>query len=418
MKKKILSISIVALLLCTGLVSIKIYGSKHRDNGSYIEDIPIAEGGIIDEELDKDSEDNNKEDDSINDISNDKEIDIDSSKVKKIHAQLEGDICWSHLCVTDDGYILGRCQPNSNNQQDMIFYNMDTEETNIIYTTEPRWTIGSAEINDNFILWDETIAEETGLRPCRVMIMDRKTKEVTKLFEDMDYTMYMPFIKLCLGDTSAYWSVGKKDNDNPICIMKYDTIEKEICDYKKMATSPLITEKYFYWTGPEDDKMENAAIYQEDLKSGEIKKITNNKSPNYIEGKGEDIIFTGLDRIPGKNDVDDMGYPINQWSICLYSNNEISKLKVSKKDIFEFPSFNGKYIGWRGTDKLRLYSIDENVTYILTRSAADYTEVTLSEKYALWNSPVKGTGSDAKHDAIERGMYDSYIYILKLDDIK
>ena len=42
----------------------------------------------------------------------------------------------------------------------------------------------------------------------------------------------------------------------------------------------------------------------------------------------------------------------------------------------------------------------------------------MSKKYAIWNGPVIENEDESRKDAVKRGMYDSYIYILDLNDVK
>ncbi|MEG1254843.1 hypothetical protein [Clostridium sp.] len=354
----------------------------------------------------------NSVDNQIDDIV---EENLDSSKPLKIHAQLDDGRCWGQLAIENSGNILGFTQMENDKPSELFLYNINNSEVKPFYTLEPNWSPAPAQINDNFILWEEYLTEESDLRPMRIMLYNRDTNEVTKIHEDLNYNKNLPFIRTCLGEDTAYWSTGYFKDDTIIhCIMKYDILSKEKCLYKDMATAPAINDNHFIWLGPEDDTLTNTAAFQENLDTKEITRITSSKSPNHIVGSDERVIFSGLDK-PSSYDknIKDV------WSICLYEDGIITKIRTSSgsDDIFEFPQFNGKFVGWRGTDKLRLYSVDEKKSYILTDKCANYTEVTLCDNYALWNSPVIDDEKKAKEDAMERGMYDSYIYILPLDDM-
>ena len=340
------------------------------------------------------------------------ETPINKDKIQKIHAQFKDGICWIQSAIDENGIILGATQFDINNVQKLLLYDIENKKSEFLYNTEPKWSIGQAKINSSYIIWEETIPQDSEFTPTRVKFMDRKNRKVTKLYENMKYGMYDSFIDLCLSDKAAYWSMTYHENDKAnLCIMKYDPATDKITKFKDTATEPDTNGKDFYYIAPESVASQRDTIFKENLSTGSQNKIETEIQPAKISVSGNDFVFSGI--------INDDTAKVSSKSLYFNKNNKVYEIYSSnKEDAFDFPEFNGKFIGWGGTDKLRLFSVDNNKTYILTDKFANYTDVKMSKNYAIWNGPVIEDENEAQKDAVKRGMYDSYIYILDLNDVK
>lgn len=207
---------------------------------------------------------------------------------------------------------------------------------------------------------------------------------------------------IALGEDYILWSSSETVNDKiNYRIMKYDMNSQKTTEFQENATMPIIGINFIAWLGP-DENNKYSNIYINNLKDNSISKIiTKSQHPTYINTDGTSIVFKGT------SDSDS-----NLKILSIYENGKVQIIKKSNSDNFDFPEISQNFVGWRGTDKLRVYSRKEAKIGILTEKYADYTDVKVSNKYIMWHSPSIKDENEAKLKAIEQHIYLSDLTIM------
>lgn len=341
-------------------------------------------------------------------ISNLEEKRIREDKVQKFEAVLKDGRYWKAMGIDNTCKILGHTDRYNGKSEEIILYNFSDETYETIYTLEENWSVGEAKITDKYIVWNEYLSTEGALSSYKTRLLDRSTKEISIIDENHE-----GISNLSIGETEIYWATNHKtDKGVSRCIMKYDINNKEKALYMDLATSPALGEGFLAWLEAEEGSSEYNILCIQNLETKEITKLTSEKSPNFLIAKGDSIIFSGYDE-----EIKVQEGSNKKYSICLYKNNTITKIKAAEDDKFEYPQFNGDYVSWRGTDELRIFSLRDEKIYLLPQEKKSDSDILMCNKYILWSSPIN-VGELAKQDAIDHGMYKSYINILNVDNLK
>lgn len=333
---------------------------------------------------------------------------IKEDKVKKIEAILKDGRYWKVIGIDNNCKILGHTDRYNGKAEEIILYNYNDESYETIYTLEANWAVGEAKITDRYIVWNEYLSTEGATSSYKTLLLDRSTKEVSVIDENHE-----GISNLSLGEDEIYWATNHKTDEGVSrCIMKYDINNKRKTIYVDAATDPALGEGFLAWLEAEKNSDEYNVLCIQNLETKEVTKLTSERSPNFLIAKGDSIIFSGYDekvKTPEENK--------EVYSICMYKNSIITKIKVAEDDKFEYPQFNGDYVSWRGTDELRIFSLKDEKIYLLPQEKKSASDILMCNKYIMWNSPIN-LGELAKQDAIDHGMYKSYINILNVDELK
>lgn len=178
-------------------------------------------------------------------------------------------------------------------------------------------------------------------------VYDRKKKKATVLSGKNKIPPRISDEMIALGSDYVLWSTGEMEKENvKYKIMKYDLKSQKTTVFRENSTMPIIGKNFIAQLGPENEKMDNSAIYCDNLKDNSIEKIiTKGQHPTYINTDGTSIVFNGVD------DLDK-----NLKMLSIYENGKVLIIKKSNTDYLEFPEVSQNFVGWRGTLKLSVYS--------------------------------------------------------------
>lgn len=364
-----------------------------------------AENDISDDVLYKDEYKENIEEKTIPNL---EEKRIKEDKVQKFEAVLNDGRYWKAIGIDNTCKILGHTDSYNGKAEEIILFNLNDETYESIYTLEENWAVGEAKIKDKYIVWNEYLSTEGASSSYKTMLLDRNTKEASVIDEN-----YEGISNLSLGEDEIYWATNHKTDEGVSrCIMKYDIKNKEKTIYMDSATAPAIGDGFLAWLEAAEGSNEYNILCIQNLETKEITKLTPKKSPNFIIAKGDSIVLSGYDE-----EIKTQGEGKKLYSICIYKNNTLTRIKISEEDKFEYPGFNGAYVSWRGTDEVRIFSLKDEKIYLLPQDKKSDSDILMCDKYILWNSPIS-VGELAKQDAIEHGMYKSNINILNVNELK
>lgn len=354
-------------------------------------------------ERDKDKQ---KAEYEVENLKDPQEVYIESSEVIKIKGLLEDGRYWLELAVTDDNRIIGYTNTVDNVPSEMLYYDIESGKVEFFYTLELGFSPSMVQINDKYIMWNEHVQHDYETQSTKIILYEKATGEIFTLDERLNVSVNLPYDYIALGDERILWATGYMKGEEIIhCIKEYDMKKKQATIIKEMAIKPTIGKDFWAWIEPADKTYTRNVICIEDS-NGNIEKIDSKEiSPYYITTYDDKLAYSGI--TDAKN---------AKSALVLYDDESVKRIEyTNSSDYYQFPDMNDRFIGWRGTDKLRLYSIEEEKVYILTDKNAGYTDVRIDNNYAMWHGPVIEDEHEAKMDALENGMYLSYIYLLKLD---
>ena len=333
-------------------------------------------------------------------------------KIKIVRAQLSDGRPWTEMAISDKGEIFGFAPKNNGKPGELIIYNLNTGATQSIYSAKDDAMPTFFKYNDNYLAWTET-SSNSDQSISRIIVYDRKEKKSTVLSEKTNMSSSISYEMIALGSDYVLWSTGDMEKDNVnYRIMKNDLKTQTTTVFKENATMPIIGKEFIAWLGPEDEQKKYSAIYFNDLKDNTIKKITTEgQHPTYINTDGTSIVFDGVVETNTSSSMP------SAKMLSIYENGKVQIIKKSDTDNFEYPEISQNFVGWRGTDALRVYSRKDAKIGILTEEYADYTEVKISDKYIMWHSPAIKDENEAKLKAMEQNIYLSDLHIISKDDI-
>lgn len=326
--------------------------------------------------------------------------------IKTIRAQLSDGRPWIELAISDKAEIFGFAPKNNGKHGELISYNLNTGKADELCAIDDGYDITFFKFNDNYLVWTETknIYED---RASQIVVYDRKSKKPTVISKKEKISSLAAPEQIALGSDYVLWSTESEEQDKvKNKIMKYSLINRAVSMFREDAVMPIIGDYFIAWLGPEDEKLQNTAIFFNNLRDNSIKEIIISQNPVYINTDGTSIVCSGVD----KSDS-------NLKRISIIKDGKVDVIKEATDDYFEFPEISHNFIGWRGTKKLDVFYRNSNKIAILTEEFARYSDVKVSDNYILWHSPVIKDENEAKQNAMEQGIYLSDLYILDKKDI-
>ncbi|QHA01184.1 hypothetical protein [Dehalobacter restrictus] len=326
-------------------------------------------------------------------------------KILTVRAQLPDGRPWTELGISNKGEVFGIVPRNNEETSELIIFDVTNNKLRKIYSLSDDFQIYNFKFNDNYLVWIETT---NSLDSSRLVVYDRKNDKSEVINQINNRATQIPLDDIALGSNYLLWSSGKENYDKvDYKIMKYSMETKKISVFMENAAKPIIGEYFIAWLGPEDERLQNSAIFFNDLRDTSVKKIITSQNPQYLSTDGNSIIFSGVDKLDK-----------NIKRISLLENGQIKIIRESATDYFEFPEISSNFIGWRGTTKLYVYCRANNKIAVLTEEFASYTNAYVSDNFILWHSPVIKDENEAKEKATEQGAYLSDLHIINVQDIK
>ena len=333
-------------------------------------------------------------------------------KIKTVRAQLLDGRPWIEMDISDKGEIFGFAPKNNGKPGELIINDINTGEIKSIYSEKDDASPIFIKYNDDYLAWTET-SHKSDKNISRIVVYNRKDKKNIVLSENNNMPSSISYEMIALGSDYVLWSTGEMEKDNvKYKIIKYDLKTQKTTVFKENATMPIIGKDFIAWLGPEDEQLKYSAIYFNNLKDNSIKKITTEgQHPTYINTDGTSIVFNGV----AETNTNSTMPSVKMLSI--YENGNIQVIRKSNTDNLEYPEISQNFVGWRGTDALRMYSRKDAKIGILTKEYADYTDVKVSDKYIMWHSPAIKDENEAKVKAMAQNIYLSDLHIIFKDDI-
>ena len=315
----------------------------------------------------------------------------------KILGELEQDIPWLPLGVSDDGIIYGYTGRNENSKYNLLAYNMDTSTSNIIHEVENVLRPVLLKENNKYIVWIEGVYqyEKQGTR---IKLCDKSTNEIVTIFES-DSFLSLDSSPLSLGNDFILWvDYEYKDNMMYPLIRKYTISTGETSVFKENATSPVILNNCIAYITEDIYNHNSSAVCIENIETNEVRQITNNKKVLYIEGDNESLVVSSVD------------YD-KKYYLDVYTKNKLITIQANNDYSYDFPKISERFISWQELDKIQFYD-RKNEQVINIGDHSNITTCNISDNYIIYTTPELSLETQKEYAAIH-GMVLSNIHIVK-----